>query len=88
MSHRAISNAYTSLRLGVYTKHTHINKVIADMYIRRLRVFTKIHVEILCIIHALNSRKKFRNIDVNNIGHNYLFTTDTVCKYKIATWTE
>ena len=43
-----------------YTKHTHINKVIAEMNVQRLGVFTKIQVEILCIIHA----KKFRNIDV------------------------
>ena len=39
VSHRVISNAYKSLGLGAYTKHTHINKVMADMYVQRLGGF-------------------------------------------------
>ena len=49
-------------------QHTYINKVIADMYVKRLGrffFFTKIHVEILYIFHPLNSRMESLNIDVN-----------------------
>ena len=35
------------------------------MYVLRLGVVTKTHVKIVCIIHAKNSKKKIRNIDVN-----------------------
>ena len=37
------------------------------MYVQRVGVFAKMHVEILCIIHAQNSRKEIHNIDVNTI---------------------